>query len=112
MARDQKWTHVEFECDSLILCNDVFDAGQPKCCAVSSFVVFIRASLAEFREWKIAWVPKRCNGMSRNLAKWAAHLGKSGFFTVSDILSITRCVICSLVSSTFSFNKMRYYLAK
>lgn len=38
---------------------------------------------AEFVEWKVAWVPKRCNEMAHNLA--TAWFGKEGFFSEDDI---------------------------
>lgn len=53
LARKMKWSRVEFECNSLVLCKEIVEDGSPSW-PIASLVVKIRRGLEEFADWRIA----------------------------------------------------------
>lgn len=80
LAKRLKWNKVLLECDSLVLCKDVPSSEPSQCWAISSMVEHIQHCWEEFREWKVAWVPRKCNELAHLLAKWVARFGLVGWF--------------------------------
>lgn len=54
LARRKRWSRVEFECETL-LCQEVISSAQPSW-AIAALVVFSKACLVEFSDWRIAWI--------------------------------------------------------
>lgn len=84
LARRFQWLRVNFECDSLLLCKEVHSSTSPSW-AIADLVGVLRAGLLEFSDWRISWVPRRCNHLAHLLAKWAASSGSFGLFSALDI---------------------------
>lgn len=78
------WQRVVFECDSLVVCKEVLSEASPSS-ATAPLVHSIRLRFVQFKEWKVAWVPRRWNALAHGLAKWAVASGSVGFFGFSDI---------------------------
>lgn len=45
----------------------------------------IRCGLAAMPDWRIAWVPRRCNSFAHKLAAWAAASDSVGFFSLFNL---------------------------
>lgn len=78
LAHRHLWCKAVFECHSLILCKEVLLREPPQCWEIEQMTEFIRRGLEEHRDWKIAWIPWKCNRMAHNLAKWATTFGGFG----------------------------------
>lgn len=85
LAKRQKWARVNFKCDSLILCKKIISFEPPTCWAVAAIVEFIRGDFASFRDWKIAWIPRKCNCLTYLLVKWVVVSGCFSFISLSCI---------------------------
>lgn len=71
----------------MLLCKDILSTDQPSLWVVATFVNHIWAELVE---WKVGWVPRICNELAHNLAKWATQFGEEGFFSEGNVLEHIR----------------------
>lgn len=85
LAKERQWTKVLFECDSLLSCNEVISSTQTQLWAIPGLVDSMRQSLVVFREWKVAWTSRKCNGLAHSVAKRAVRFGVFGFVDCASI---------------------------
>ena len=91
LALEKRWTHVLFESDSMLLCDDLA-SELPPCWKVEAMISSLQQSFKAQSAWALHWVPRRLNQQAHLLAQWAAHLKISGFMDSSCIpLSILSC---------------------
>lgn len=53
----KRWSKVYFECDSLILCNEVQSKSMCSIWHISEYVKQIQALLSQYRFWQLKWIP-------------------------------------------------------
>ncbi|KAB1224475.1 hypothetical protein CJ030_MR2G016364 [Morella rubra] len=53
LACRKKWLREEFECDSLVICKEVLEDGNPSW-LVAAMVEKIHRGSANFKDWRIA----------------------------------------------------------
>lgn len=59
--------------------------SDPPCWAISSQAETIRGGVVGFRDWKLAWVSRKCNDLAHQLARCAGGGGPLGFFDFLDL---------------------------
>lgn len=61
LARKLNWGKFLFECDFLVVYKDVISLKPFQLWAASGMVNLIRECLIEHKEWKVAWILRKCN---------------------------------------------------
>lgn len=70
-AARMRWKPVTFECDSLLLCNEVNTVPTNPIWSTAEIVSSIKDQLRGNPEWQVRRLPRTANRMAHLLAKWA-----------------------------------------